>query len=53
LVALPQVAGLPEVVLFSDWLRTEARETAAAVAHLEYEEQRLRAALMLPRAGGA
>ena len=48
LVALPQVAGLPEVVLFSDWLRAEARQTAAVVAHIEPEEERLRAALNLP-----
>ena len=47
LVALPQVAGLPEVMLFSDWLRTEARQTAAVVAHIEPEEERLRAALNL------
>jgi DNA-binding transcriptional LysR family regulator len=47
LVALPQVADLPEVVLFSDWLRTEARETAAVVAQIEREEKRLRAALKL------
>ena len=48
LVALPQVAGLPEVVLFSDWLRTEARHTAKVIAHLEHEEQQLRSALKLP-----
>jgi LysR family glycine cleavage system transcriptional activator len=48
LVALPQVAGLPEVVLFSDWLRTEARQTAAAAAAIEQEENRLRTALTLP-----
>ena len=48
LVALPHVAGLPEVVLFSDWLRTEARQTTASVAHIEPEEKRLRAALNLP-----
>jgi LysR family glycine cleavage system transcriptional activator len=48
LVALPQVAGLPEVVLFSNWLRTEARQTAAMVAHSDAEEKRLRAALNLP-----
>ena len=47
LVALPQVAGLPEVMLFSDWLRAEARQTAAVVAHIEPEEERLRAALNL------
>jgi LysR family transcriptional regulator, glycine cleavage system transcriptional activator len=50
LVALPDAAGLPEVVLFSDWLRTEARQTAAGVAHIEPEEKRLRAALDLPPA---
>jgi LysR family transcriptional regulator, glycine cleavage system transcriptional activator len=50
LVALPQVAGLPEVVLFSDWLRTEARQTATVVARIEPEERRLRAALNLPPA---
>jgi LysR family glycine cleavage system transcriptional activator len=48
LVALPQVAGLPEVMLFSDWLRTEAKQTAAMVAHIEPEEERLRAELSLP-----
>ena len=48
LVAMPQIAGLPEVVLFSDWLRTEARQTAAVVDHIEPEETRLRAALNLP-----
>ena len=48
LVALPQVAGLPEVVLFSDWLRGEARQTATVAAHIEPEERRLRAALNLP-----
>ena len=47
LVALPQVAGLPEVRVFSDWLLTEARQTAAVVAHIEPEEKRLRAALNL------
>jgi len=51
LVALPQVAGLPEVVLFSDWLRTEARQTATVVTHIEPEERQLRAALNLPPAG--
>ena len=51
LVALPEVAGLPEVVLFSDWLRTEARHTTAAAAHFEEEEARLRAALALPPRG--
>jgi LysR family glycine cleavage system transcriptional activator len=52
LVALPQVADLPEVVLFSDWLRTEARQTAAAVSHIEAEEERRRSALNLPHTGG-
>jgi LysR family glycine cleavage system transcriptional activator len=47
LVALPQVAGLPEVVLFSDWLRTEARQTAAVLTRIEAEEKRIRAALNL------
>jgi hypothetical protein len=44
------VAGLPEVVIFSDWLRTEARRTVTAVAHIEAEEKQLRAALKLPPA---
>jgi LysR family glycine cleavage system transcriptional activator len=52
LVALPQVAGLPEIVLFSDWLRSEAGRTAPLVAHIELEEKRLRAALNLPATGG-
>jgi LysR family transcriptional regulator, glycine cleavage system transcriptional activator len=51
LVALPQVADLPEVVLFSDWLRTEARQTAAAAAHIGPEEKRLRAVLNLTPSG--
>jgi len=51
LVALPQVAHLPEVVLFSDWLRTEARQTAAVFAGIEPDERRLRAALNLRPTG--
>jgi len=51
LVALSDVAGLPEVVLFSEWLRNEARQTAAMVAHIEREEARLRTALALPPSG--
>ena len=50
LVALPHVAHLPEVVLFSDWLRSEARQTASLFAHIEPEEKRLRTALNLPPA---
>ena len=51
LVALPQVAHLPEVVLFSDWLRTEARQTAAVFADIEPDERRLRAVLNLRPTG--
>lgn len=50
LVALPQVAGLREVVLFSDWLRTEARQTAAVAAEMEAEEAHLRAVINSPTA---
>lgn len=50
LVALPQVAALPEVLLFSDWLRTEATQTAGVVASLAPEEKRVRATLNLPAA---
>lgn len=50
LVAQPQVAGLPEVVLFSEWLRSEAKETAAAAVQIETEAQRLRAGIGPPPA---
>ncbi|MBV8147135.1 MAG: LysR family transcriptional regulator [Gammaproteobacteria bacterium] len=50
LVALPEVAGLPEVMLFSNWLRTEARHTAAVVEQIGHEEERLRVTLNLPAA---
>lgn len=44
LVALPEVAALPNTVLLTDWLRSEAEETAAIAARIRAEEARFRAA---------
>jgi len=48
LVALPETVALPQVALFSDWLRAEAANTATMSALLQSQEQRVRAALKLP-----
>jgi LysR family transcriptional regulator, glycine cleavage system transcriptional activator len=45
LVALPEAAGSPKVVLFSQWLQAEAAKTVAGAAQLHVEETALRAAL--------
>ncbi len=53
LVARPEVAALPDVMLFGGWLLTEARETEALSARIEADERRLRAALQLPAAAAS
>jgi LysR family glycine cleavage system transcriptional activator len=45
LVALPEVAALPKVLLFSQWLQAEAAETVAGAAQLHAAETSLREAL--------
>ena len=44
LVALPEVAALPNTVLLAEWLRAEAEDTAAVAARIRAEEARFRAA---------
>jgi LysR family glycine cleavage system transcriptional activator len=53
LVALPGSVDLPEVVLFSDWLRAEARATESLAARLQAAETGARRSERLPLARAA
>jgi LysR family glycine cleavage system transcriptional activator len=53
LVARPESVALPEVLLFSEWLRAEARHTAAVAGHIETAENELRRSAGLPARAAA
>lgn len=52
LVTLPEIAVLPNTVLFTEWLRAEAKDTVAVAARLRADEARFRASVGEPAALG-